>query len=274
MNAITDETLMAYADGTLPRAEMRRVALALQESPALGARLDAFRFTHDELRQPYAPILAMPIPQRLLGAIVGMANAEAKQRWSLGDRLSGVLRRPVEGYVVAAWALAASGVLVAGLSAGWLLHARQFGADDGVPLRVWGVPASKFMQDALDQNARGQAATRAGERPMSVTPVASFRTRDGEWCRSYERTSSPNDKVTGLACRAAEGGWRIKTEDAQLEHAVPAGNNAQSALPPDGLGAIADRYMLGSVLGRAEEAQQIGLRWGAAPSAAGPGAPH
>jgi hypothetical protein len=270
MTAITDETLMAYADGMLPQEEMRRVALALQETPALVARLQAFGCMQDALRQPFAPILALPIPQHLLRAVIATNHRDVKPKGSLRERLSELLgihrywRRPSGGYFVPAWTLAASAVLVASLSVGWLLQTRQVASEGAVPFRVWGVPVSKFMQDALDGNARGETATRAGEQALTVTPVASFRARDGEWCRSYEKTVvATNDKTVGLACRAASGPWRIKTEVAALKSFFPVGEQAQSTEDTNPLDAIAGQHMVGQELSRDEEAQQIKLHWGA-----------
>jgi hypothetical protein len=276
MNAITDEMLMAYADGMLSQAEMRRVATALEEAPYLVERLEAFRCTQDRLRQPFASILALPIPQRLLSTVIGPSHGNVKQatvhaKRSLRAHLSAFLdnsragsQRRLGGYF--APGLAMSAVLVLGLAAGWLLHARQFDAHDGVPFHVWGVTASKFMQDALDKNVGGETATVAGENSLSLTPVASFRSKDGEWCRSYEKTTvETKEKVVGLACRTTSGPWRVKTEVAALASFYAVGDKTQPPEATASLNSIAGQFMVGPELGRDEEARQIAVQWGAMP---------
>ncbi len=83
---------------------------------------------------------------------------------------------------------------------------------------------------ARDQQLRAAAFTEALDRTMSgrsiawqnpdsgssgtVTPLRSFRSVDGRWCREYEQfliAPGGHERITGIACRVA-GGWLPTTE--------------------------------------------------------------
>jgi hypothetical protein len=277
-NTISDEKLMAYSDGMLSPADEQRVESALENDPELVERLEVFRLSAGvALSQPFAEILKMPIPPRLVRTVVSTniapvgARARA-QRAGIAKRLAvrlgdltgrGGGARPSGGRTryVPAWSLAAAGALAVALALGWAVDASRRGAADDVPLGVWGVPASPGLADALDSRARGETARLAEAGSLAVTPVASFRSKDKEWCRSYERWSTEAPAPTfGLACRAEGEPWRVKIEVAARSTGAyaPQGEHAGS----DPVTAIALHYMVGSVLGAEEEAQQVARRWG------------
>jgi len=274
-NTITDETLMAYNDGMLSPGDRQRVEWALTNDPELLERLEAFRRTGGAaLREPFAEILKMPIPPRLVRAVLstniatvgGRAQAQrpgfAKRLGSRVVGLTGSVRgTPRRARYVRAWSFAASAAVAVALAAGWAVDVARRGAADDVPLHAWGVPASSALADVLDHKARGETTTVA-EASLTVTPVASFRSKDMEWCRSYEKwapnTSAP---MLGLACRAEGEPWRVKIEvAARLTGTYVTQSEHVGAVDP--VTAIAVRYMAGSVLGAEEEAQQIARRWG------------
>ncbi|MFN8759575.1 MAG: anti-sigma factor family protein [Tagaea sp.] len=113
--AIDDETLMAWCDGELAPAAAARVGQAVARDAKLAARATAFRRTAELARGALAPVLAEPIPQRLIDAV----RAEpAKSAEIVTLRPRAVPRRTL------AWALAASVAFVAVLGAGGVFTGR------------------------------------------------------------------------------------------------------------------------------------------------------
>src|SRR5262249_9185250 len=62
---LSDETLMAYADGQLTLAEVARIERLLASDPGLRARFGVFRTTGRELASLFDDHLNAPLPSRL-----------------------------------------------------------------------------------------------------------------------------------------------------------------------------------------------------------------
>src|SRR6185369_970394 len=71
---IDRELLAAYADGELGPDEVARVEAAIAADPALAAELDAHRQLRATLSSHFAPILDMPVPDRLSAALKTSSN--------------------------------------------------------------------------------------------------------------------------------------------------------------------------------------------------------
>lgn len=101
VQSIEDAELQAYVDGQLTPDRVAAVDEALAGEPALAARVAALRGLNADLRDALDPILAEPIPERLLAAAVPpRAGRGAGRRWMM----------PV---------FAAAATLVLGLGLGW-----------------------------------------------------------------------------------------------------------------------------------------------------------
>ena len=73
------------------------------------------------------------------------------------------------------------------------------------------------FNSALDTQVSGGSVTwqnpASGSRG-SVTPLRTFKTADGRWCREYRQEIAAvalTERRIGIACRDAEG-WRLKLE--------------------------------------------------------------
>ena len=101
-NAVSDVELNAYADGQLAPERVATVEAALARNPELAMRVADFRAQSAALRDALDPVLAEPIPDRLLAAATPMASSDAGpvRRWAIP-------------------ALAAAATLVLGLGLGW-----------------------------------------------------------------------------------------------------------------------------------------------------------
>ena len=75
MQKHSDEALVAYLDGELDDAERRHVEAWLEADPAVRDRLAALAQSADLVRGAYADILNEPVPERLIAAARGTAEA-------------------------------------------------------------------------------------------------------------------------------------------------------------------------------------------------------
>ncbi|MDH2325832.1 hypothetical protein QCN27_03015 [Cereibacter sp. SYSU M97828] len=145
---ITDETLMAFADGELAEPEASELAQRIAADPDLAARVAMFRQTRDM----FAKMPADPVPDALADRIRAMAEPPA---------LSNVvpMRRRVPLWQLPA---AAAVALAVGLGAGLSL-----------------VPSGGTDLAVLDSLPSGEARD-------GVTAVATFRIASGDLCREFE----------------------------------------------------------------------------------------
>jgi anti-sigma factor RsiW len=94
---VTETELQAYVDGCLPSARAAEVAQHLAQHEEDAQRVAAYRRQNEALLAAYDPVLAEPVPVRLL---------PGRRQWRL----------PLQRYAVAAALMAVSGI------AGWQLH--------------------------------------------------------------------------------------------------------------------------------------------------------
>jgi anti-sigma factor RsiW len=99
MSAISDDDLMAFADGQLAPERAAVVAAAVAADPELGQRAAALRAQSAALREALDPWLAEPIPSRLLAAAASPPQPSVWNAW-----------RPY---------LAVAATLLLGLAIGW-----------------------------------------------------------------------------------------------------------------------------------------------------------
>ena len=166
---LDDETLMAYADGTLEPERLHAVEEALAGDAAARATVERFRATGALLALAYPE---EPVPE------LHERRVRAKVRPPNGRRP----RRTLP--------LAAGVALTLGLVAGWSVA--RHGVD---PLTA-----------ALGRTPSGESREIADGR--AITPTATFRDTAGRWCRAFEEVRA-RGKALGAACREADGAWRL-----------------------------------------------------------------
>jgi len=104
VHPIDDNELHAYVDGQLTPDRVEAVEDALRREPELASRVTSLRELNSALRDALDPILAEPIPERLLAAATAPATRSvAARRWFA----------PV---------FAAAAMLVVGLGVGWTMR--------------------------------------------------------------------------------------------------------------------------------------------------------
>lgn len=238
---ISDETLMAYADGELGEPERSIVEAAARDDPAVAASIARHRALRADVYGAFAGVLDEPVPARLqpagthaatgaasatetrIGSIVSLAAArERKAKARAAANAAG--QGAASGLPRRAWprwgALAAS--LAVGVLAGslWMTG----GGDAGlVATDMTGrLVAKGELAGALSQQLASDA--QPGKR---VRIGVTFAARGGGYCRSFSTGSS-----AGLACRDGEI-WRIPVlQDAAAENGAyrQAGNTAPAAV--------------------------------------------
>jgi surface antigen len=256
-NSIPDETLMRFVDGDLSRDEEAVVAAEIARNPQLEKRLEPFRFTKT-LAGFYAPSLDVSpqLMERFLGPDVGTAPSFNEAP----SNLATVSRRKQRSWRRQFMALAAACALLLVGAAGWLLR-------DGLhPHGAALAPAS--LQQALEETPQHGLAKLADGSSISLNTT--FVSQQRQWCREYEVLNANGTQVAGLACRGADGIWRVEIEEHVASTAqssenpkayVPAGRERpRQREQKEGVAEFRDRIM-GADVSLQEELDLIKDHW-------------
>jgi len=252
---ISDEILMAYADGALPPAEREAVSKALAQSPELMQRLESFLFTRGPMPRVFDAALAAPIPEKLL-AILRAPSPPASAR-PAPARGSSILAQLAATFRMAVFSPAgAMATLVVGVAAGWLLQSGT--RSDLVRLDIHGLTATASLQRALETAPPGGSVAVAGG--LSLKPTLTFRSTAKSWCRQFDLVDPQGAQATGIACR--EGGvWHVIAQTG----AAPAASSDGKIVPADRPESILDSLRAelkeGDALGRADEDALVRRHW-------------
>lgn len=256
---LSDETLVAYADGELQEQEATEVEQALQQDPAAGHRLRALVEAGEMARRAFAEIAEEPVPERLRAAIMNApmasdspassADAEVAVGKDTPDNVVSLPRRQPRQQVV--WrpvALAAS--LALAVAAG--VFAWLPGGDNSGP----GGRMTAQLAATLSQTPSYQPVQLAeGE----VTVIGSFLSQDDRFCREYERLSDGGGE-RGLACRTSpETEWQLIASSNIAAVDTPAENGFRpaGADTEDPVAAAVGRLQAGPLLSAEEELRAL-----------------
>lgn len=252
MAVISDETLMAYADGELSPAVRRSVRQALARDPALAQKLDSFVATGRlNLSDAFDSVLSEPIPPRLLEAVRGPRRRPAQAADPLAllvDRI----RRWRSTLRMSTWSLAAVPALSVGLVLGavgiWLVQ-----PSGGLVREMGGrLIASGPFQQVLETTPSG-TPVRVGQHTLEAE--STFYSQRQEWCREYQLLVGAENRFKGLACRSRDGAWRVD---------IHAQARSTTAYVPAGHGVVADaveKLMQGQPLALEAEKRLIKEAW-------------
>jgi hypothetical protein len=191
----SDETLMAYADGELDAATRAEIEAAAADDPRIARAIERHGQLRKLLQRKFDPILDEPVPDRLHNALgsardrgrgapahalrqgPAAATSVSPRRWSL----------PV-------WAAMAA-TLVLGAFIGLMVR-------DSAPA-LFEAHDDRLVATGELSRALSQTLARDARPDSPVRPGISFRTLDGEYCRTFVVGAA-----AGLACREAQY-WRI-----------------------------------------------------------------
>lgn len=270
MGDVSDETLMAFADGELPPAERIHIESALARDPGLRARLEIFEATGRRLSVAFSDRLNEPLPQRLIDGVMSEGYAAGARRMtsaatSRWDRLSRSL-----SFEIPAWqtALASTAVLVAGLGAGFQISRM---VSPPVPPIVKSVIAldnghivvagrlSQILETQPGHIVHGLEDA-GGDRQATARIRLTFKSKVG-YCRQFEVTGRSGVRAAEVACRSEDGSWRLRAHaiggvgPSIGQGARPAGEEGAS------IEAAVDQLKVGDALGAEDEAAVISRRW-------------
>ncbi len=215
MTTIDTQRLGAYIDGELDDEAVRAVEEALAASPELRAELHAMQEADGLLRAAFAEPLREAIPEPLIGAVThGFA---ARRDAAVGGGGGG--SSPARHLLPIAASLA---VLVIGVASGY------FSAEFRVDREIARLNALRAEDRSLVERTVNQALeTKISGTPVewrnpdsgsrgTVTPVRTYRSESGKWCREYTLTIIADDGSAksrrAIACREADGKWKKRAE--------------------------------------------------------------
>jgi hypothetical protein len=200
---ISDETLMAYADGELDAAARAAVELAMREDPQIAKRVAAHRTLRRKVQAAYSAELSEGIPERLLTAARGATSTHGSKVVNLQHARAAMERsKPRARPLATQWRTA--GTIAASVIAGV-----------GLGFFMWGHTESPLVRSAGGALvARGQLAKALSNqlavdqsRSSAVQIGVSFRAKSGDYCRTFALSGAVSP--SGLACRHGEQ-WQVQ----------------------------------------------------------------
>jgi hypothetical protein len=265
--ALTDEILMAYADGVLDASTRAQIEALLQANPDAMARVQMFRATGVALGKLYSKPLKESIPAHLVDFVmnhgkeaVSATPAKSRGRMQLGGIKNFVSQTLWDRLIPrsAGWQLAAASVaaLGAGFGAGYFVRG---GDDSGSGLASFShgqIFAGSALRNVLETKPSGQEARIAGGTADAavVRATVTFKTKTGQYCREYEVLAQAGGQFAGLACRLAGGAW-------VLDMHVPAPPKSTPAAGEKLVDPVVDRMIEGDAFGKEEEDAAISNGW-------------
>lgn len=221
MIRLTDEMLMAYADGALPEGEAAEIAAALESDAEARATVESFRRTATLSRAAYSDVMAEPVPDNLVRAVLG-SQARAANVTDFAR-----FRRPRPSLWPMALPLAASLVLVVGLAAA-LWNQQIFSGSQKQAIALGPVPAATSLADVLEKRPTGVPVALTGNKLQDaehLMVLATFRDRKARICREIEALDkNMQPQLAGVACRDPANGTWIVEGTARIAVSPPSGS--------------------------------------------------
>ncbi|MET1412226.1 hypothetical protein ABVF61_08175 [Roseibium sp. HPY-6] len=244
---MTDEIIMAYADGQLPEAEAKKVEIAAEADETIRQKIRMFKETASQLKSAAADL--PPVPDALaerLSAMLGADSAEAEVLRQ--DNVVPFTRRNW----IRQWptAIAASITLVAGLAAGMAIGPFS-GSENNPPFGITAL-ADPEIAIALSSVESGSSTVLGSGATLNV--IASFVDADNTLCREFDYEAVNGPSIVSVACHVGDA-WHPKI--------AIAANTEQSAnfAPASSLEALETWLStsgFGDPLELEEEKQQLG----------------
>jgi hypothetical protein len=208
--SVSDETLMAYADGEADAATRAIIEAAMRDDPEIRRRIEEHRALREAMQGAFSEVLDEPVPQRLIDAARGGGAARA------GNVVDLARARRAAGYApgrLASWrpaAMAAS--ILVGVALGYLVwhSSNTWVKTNSSGELLAGAGLAEVLSNQLSE-----------ERSPGLTAITglSFRAKTGDFCRTFSLTGA--HASSGLACREGDG-WKIKV----LAQSPPAPNSS------------------------------------------------
>jgi hypothetical protein len=214
---VSDETLMAYADGEVDETTRAIIEAAMRDDPQVSGRIAQHRALRQVMQGAFSEVLNEPVPQRLLDAARGPSAARGPGAARGPTAALGPIAAPASNVVDLAAARSAAASHAPKRLRGWrpaamaasLLVGLALGyfAWHGATTLVSTSPSGELLASAgLAEALSNQlSADRAPGR--QATTGLSFRAKTGDYCRTFSLNGS--SASSGLACREGSS-WKIK----------------------------------------------------------------
>jgi hypothetical protein len=250
---ISEEVLLAYVDGELDGAARSEVEAALQADPQLADQVARQRALRERLSAAYDPVLAEPIPQRLLAAaqtpaapkkVVDLAAARSERDAARAER------RPEAGWGWQQW-----GGMAACLAIGLFIGREMLAPPADLVLRDGRLVAQGPLDRMLTQMAAADSDA-AAPNHVGLT----FVSKSGDYCRTFS-WGARGDASAGLACRSGSA-WELRTlaRNASASESTGPMRMAGSGLPEPVLRAV-EAEIAGSPLDAQAERAALQSGW-------------
>lgn len=249
MTEITDEMLMAYADGELDDHQSDIVEQHLSENPEARKKVGDFQRTYRLVSRAYgAPARERP-PEALINAI--RKNAEQ----SPDQHRTAAIRTKSHRLILP---IAASLALVVGLL--FFLPQQTFEQKD---LTVGTIAESSVLAKLLEERVAGVPAALASGNVAVVT--ATFRDGRGRPCRELEERLDRDGQqatIAAIACRDGNATWRIEgVARLSLSNNVKRDFLSAGTRDQDPLSGVINMLKLRPAMTAQEERDWIAKRW-------------
>jgi hypothetical protein len=208
-----DETLMAFADGTLAAEEAQEVALFLSDNEDARRFVELLRSSGHLAQGAFDDALDQPQSDaKLADMILGSARATPAGT----SKVVALPTRRERTFPASRFALpmAAAIALIIGGIGGYEFGRRGTGVEQsaGADVAVGPVARGTALATLLDEKPSGEPISVAGGNARDLMVVASFRDAKGRVCREFEvlvpETGGP--VTAGIACRDATGYWHVE----------------------------------------------------------------
>jgi anti-sigma factor RsiW len=258
---LTDEMLMAYADGELDAAARAEVERALEADPRASRRLQIFAATGAPLAKLFDAPMREPVPPRLL-ALLGAEAPSPRPGWRLLPTTLVAAARDMF-FGGPRWASALAWSVPVLLIAGglyWSLQRPAGETDPLVAMRQGQMFAQKPLAEALETAPSGSPVALGGALSGTMEAVLSFKSIGREFCRQYEVTT-PAGAHAGIACRKADGRWQlvmhlpVAAPSSDHDRMAPAGRSSSA------VDAAVGELIQGDALGPSDEQALIHNGW-------------
>jgi anti-sigma factor RsiW len=245
---LSDEILMAFADGELDEPVAAAVAKAMAEDPGLARRVVDFQQSRRLTRSAFSSTLAPDVPPALYAAVsaqvkafeAGNAVDDTVTEFKLRTPAAARSGRTYPSFMKMALAASVAALAVA---AGYFAGQREASGSNGLIAQL----ESPSVRHALSTAASGQDV----ELPTGrLRVISSYRLANGSLCREFKLQGAAG-AANAIACRRGE--WNV-----DFAAAKPAGS--ADYIPSDGadpVSAYLQSVNAGDPLVGAAEAQAL-----------------
>ncbi len=233
---LSNETLMAFADGELDPVQRAQVEALLKTDAALRQRVVALQIQRKRLAQAFDPVLDEPVPDRLARLLQTAPAATPQHPAAAVINLAEVRAQRARQGGMPTWAQ--WGGMAASVVLGVLLGTHIAGqkTDSDLDMRQGHLLASGAIASALTAQLASEPKTGA-----HVSVQLSFVDKQGSYCRTFSTSA-----MAGLAC-SHNGQWAVQQVVAVDAPASGEVRQAATALSRSILEAV-DQRMVGTAL--------------------------